>query len=73
MAHPATPPKIIDRSAARAALLARFTDESAGPPTGVEVALRCTEHGAFLLWVSPPAPPCRVACPPSCSADRAQT
>jgi hypothetical protein len=53
---------------ARDRLLARFRDEAAGPPNGTEVALRCTDHGRFLLWVSPPLPPARVACPPECGA-----
>lgn len=59
---------IVDRSAARAQMLARFRDEHAGPPNGSEVAMRCTAHGRFLLWVSPPAPPGRVACPPACAS-----
>jgi hypothetical protein len=49
-------------------LLARFRDEAAGPPNGTEVALRCTDHGRFLLWINPPLPPARVACPPECEA-----
>lgn len=62
-----TTPPVFDRSAAKARLLARFRDETAGPPNGTEVAMRCTEHGTFITWVSPPAPPCRVACPPACA------
>lgn len=58
---------IIDRSAAKARILARYRDEAAGPPHGSEVAMRCTDHGAFITWVSPPAPPCRVACPSTCT------
>lgn len=59
-------------STARERLLARARDEAAGPPSaGIsptpEVALRCTAHGRFIMWVSPPAPPSRVACPPACS------
>lgn len=62
---------ILDRSDARARLLARARDEAAGPPSaGIsptpEVAMRCTDHGTFILWVSPPAPPGRVECPPKC-------
>lgn len=53
---------------ARDRLLARYRDETAGPPNGSEVAMRCTDHGRFILWVNPPAPPCRVACPPECDA-----
>lgn len=52
----------------REQLLARFHDEAAGPPNGTEVALRCTVHDRFMMWVSPPAPPVRVACPPECGA-----
>lgn len=64
MLDPTTRP-ILDRRAAKARLLARFRDESI-QPAGY-VAMRCSDHGAFILWVSPPAPPCRVACPPACS------
>lgn len=59
--------RVVDRGAEKARLLARFRDELAGPPNGTEVAMRCTAHGRFMIWVSPPAPPCRVACPPVCS------
>lgn len=52
----------------REQILARFRDETAGPPNGTEVAVRCTDHGRFIVWCSPPAPPCRVACPPECGA-----
>jgi len=57
---------------ARARLLARFRDEAAGPPNGTEVAMRCTEHGRFIVWVSPPAPPpgIRISCPGTCTAPR---
>ena len=61
-------PRIVDRSAAKARLLTRWRDETAGPPTGVEAAVRCSDHGRFIVWCSPPAPPCRVACPPECGA-----
>lgn len=56
---------IVDRSAAKAALLARFRDERF--PVPGTVAMRCTDHGTFILWVNPPAPSCRVACPTSCA------
>lgn len=52
----------------RARLLARFRDEAAGPPNGTEVALRCTEHGRFILWVNPPLPAVHVDCPLACEA-----
>lgn len=55
---------IVDRSAAKAAILARYRDETTRPP-GM-VAVRCTDHGRFIVWCSPPAPPCRVACPHTC-------
>lgn len=57
---------VTDRSEARARLHARFRDEAAGPPNGTEVACRCSEHGTFLLWVSPPAPAGAVECGPEC-------
>lgn len=50
-------------------LLARYRDEHAGPPNGTEVAVRCTVHGRFLVWCSPPAPDVDVACPPACCVD----
>lgn len=53
---------------ARDRLLARYRDEAAGPPNGTEVAIRCADHGRFIMWVSPPAPPCRVGCPEECGA-----
>lgn len=56
---------IIDRSAARAALLARYTDEQV--PVPGTVAMRCTDHDTFLLWVNPPAPTGRVACDDRCT------
>lgn len=55
---------IIDLRAARDALLARYRDEH-NQPAGTE-AIRCTAHGRFIAWCSPPAPPCTVACPPAC-------
>lgn len=58
---------VTDRSEARARLHARFRDEAAGPPNGTEVACRCSAHGTFLLWVSPPAPAGPVACGPECA------
>lgn len=58
-------PPIVDRSAARALLEARYADESAGAPDGC-VAERCTAHGAFLGWVSAPAFPGVVECGPGC-------
>lgn len=57
---------MIDRTAARNRIHARWRDEAAGPPNGVEEAVRCTAHGRFIVWCSPPAPPCRVACPSEC-------
>lgn len=54
---------------AKERLLARFHDEAAGPPNGTEVALRCTDHGRFLMWVNPPLPAVRVACPPECGVE----
>lgn len=55
---------VIDRSAARAAIMARMTNPRV-QPKGYE-ALRCTEHGNFIVWVSAPAPSCPVGCPASC-------
>lgn len=52
----------------RERLLARFRDETAGPPNGTEVAMRCTAHGRFIMWTAPPAPPVDIACPPACGA-----
>jgi hypothetical protein len=49
-------------------LRARFHDETAGPPNGTEVAMRCTDHGRFIVWVDPPLPPVRIACPDACGA-----
>lgn len=60
----ATETPIVDRGAVRAALLARYRDEH-HQPAGTE-AIRCTAHGRFIAWCSPPAPACTVACPPSC-------
>lgn len=54
----------LDRSAARAALLARYTDEQV--PVPGTVALRCSVHATFIRWASPPAPTGRVACTPRC-------
>lgn len=56
----------VDRTEAKARLLARYHDEAAGPPNGTEVAVRCTAHGRFIVWTSPPAPAVTVACPPEC-------
>lgn len=55
---------VIDRSAAKRAIMARMRD-SRVQPDGYE-AMRCTEHGNFIVWVSAPAPSCRVECPASC-------
>lgn len=55
-------------STARERIRARFEDEAAGPPNGTEVAIRCTDHGRFIRWTSPPAPPVRIACPAACGA-----
>lgn len=55
-------------TAARDELLRRFRTEALGPPNGVEEPLRCTRHGRFLLWVSPPLPTVPVGCPPECGA-----
>lgn len=52
------------RAARRADMFARYRDETVQPDG--YVALRCTLHGTFILWVTPPAPPCTVACPASC-------
>lgn len=52
----------------RERLHARFRDEGSGPPNGTEMALRCTDHGRFILWVNPPLPDVRIACPPECGA-----
>lgn len=54
---------------ARDELLARFRSEAGGPPNGTELALRCSAHGTFILWTSPPLPTVPVACPPECKAD----
>lgn len=54
---------------AKARVLARYRDETTGPPHGSEVAMRCTTHGRFIVWCSPPAPPCRVKCPAACGPD----
>lgn len=47
---------VIDRSAARAALIARYRDPSSPPFPGA-VAMKCDECGKHILWVSPPLPP----------------
>lgn len=47
---------IIDRSAAKAALLAKFTNLDVPPFPGA-VAMTCSECDAFIAFVSPPLPP----------------
>lgn len=60
---------IIDRRAARAALLARYRDGAAGPPYPGAVALTCSRCSAHILWVSPPLPPNGETWCRQCSAD----
>ncbi len=55
------------RLAARDRLRAAMVDPTRSPGPGY-VPILCTDHGEFVAWCSPPAPPCRVACPPSCGA-----
>lgn len=57
---------VTDRSPELARLLARYRDEDAGPPAPGHVAMRCTKHGTFVLWVNPPTPQCEVDCVSSC-------
>lgn len=66
-ADPEPAPPVIDRSAARARLLARMTDPARPPAPGM-VRILCTAHGEFVAWCSPPAPPCTVACPAACAS-----
>jgi DNA-directed RNA polymerase subunit RPC12/RpoP len=46
----------MDRSAAKAALMKKFTDPNRPPMPGM-VALRCSECSAHIVWVNPPLPP----------------
>lgn len=47
--------QIVDRAAARAALLAKYRDPSRPPFPGA-VAMTCTECQTHILWVNPPLP-----------------
>lgn len=59
---------VTDRAAAKAHLLAVFTDETTQPEGFV--AMRCTDHGRFVVWVWHSVPDCRVDCPAACAAER---
>lgn len=43
----------------------RFHDPAVQPEG--YVAMRCTDHGRFVVWVWPPLPDSRIACPPECA------
>ena len=54
---------------ARDELLARFRDESAGPPERDRAAGSAAPRTApFIIWTSPPLPTVTVACGPECGA-----
>lgn len=57
---------VTDRAAAKARLRATFTDETVQPDG--YVAMRCTDHGRFVVWVWDSVPDCRVDCPAACGA-----
>lgn len=62
-------PEVIDRSAARAALLARYRDLDAGPPFPGAVSITCVGCGCHILWTNPPVPPGRTYCRRGCSGE----